>query len=442
MDDYEYALKLAAASKVYLEKNNLKVHFYNPYWMKWIGWNDKIADLYFSLFKSSISKIYSNFGGRMIFDSEKKYHNQQFIKYKLEEIKNGLKKIDDIVHIECEGVVIGDLIYDTYLRFYNIHTIESIQDEKLDVIIEISLNIYYLFKNLLVNKNIKCLFTTYTSYIVHGIVVRLCLEKEIPVYAFGIYDDVLKKIIKEEPYHSFSFWELSSDKKVDELNLNLAKLKLESRFSGKIDEAVLYMRSTSFSNSKIDENLQKMFNEAKRNVVIYTHDFYDSPHVNRGLLFLDLYQFLKKTLENIVEDLETLYWIKIHPNSVGNSRELVEKLVQSFNSKNLKILDETVSNLHIVELKPDLIVTARGTVAMEMAYFEIPVVALYDNPFVNFDFAHTCYDLESYFAIISGEKNTSINFDKNLIYSYYYQAYMESLENVGIFFVGILRDYK
>ena len=76
-------------------------------------------------------------------------------------------------------------------------------------------------------------------------------------------------------------------------------------------------------------------------------------------------------------------------------------------------------------MKPDLIATARGTISIEMAYMSIPVVALYDNPYINFHFVHTCYSTNEYYDIINGIKNPIINYDKNQILSFYYQYFLE-----------------
>jgi hypothetical protein len=93
-------------------------------------------------------------------------------------------------------------------------------------------------------------------------------------------------------------------------------------------------------------------------------------------------------------------------------------------------------------LKPDLIVTARGTIAIEMAYFNLPVVALYDNPYVNFSFAHTCNNTNDFYNIIKGKKEIQVNFDKKNIYSFYYQAYIEDLEGVNKELFDSIRPLK
>ena len=62
-----------------------------------------------------------------------------------------------------------------------------------------------------------------------------------------------------------------------------------------------------------------------------------------------------------------------------------------------------------------------------MAYLNIPVLALFDNPYVNFNFAHTCYNKISFFEIIKGYKKPKIDFEKSKILSFYYQAYIEGV---------------
>ena len=61
-----------------------------------------------------------------------------------------------------------------------------------------------------------------------------------------------------------------------------------------------------------------------------------------------------------------------------------------------------------------------------MAYHNIPTVALFDNIYVNFNFVHSCNNLEDYYSIIKGKKNVEINFDKKHIYKFYYLAFLKN----------------
>lgn len=422
--DYEFTVRIAGAAKVLAEKHKLGIVIYDAHWSAWKGWSNLHKSICDKWFLSGLSKIYLHFGDRIVFRCEGKYHDQSFVQQKLNEVVGALNKPADVLTITFEGVLVGDLIYDHYLRHYHQPTITDI-NEDVKFTIEVAINIFYNFRAMLSRKNIKALVNTYTSYLHHGIPARLCLDKNIDVYSIGSYSYVVQQLSKEFPYHQINHTLFSPEKKLTEAQLNLAKEKLTSRFEGKIDAATSYMRTSAFSDKPFDENLKTLFASQKRNVVIYVHDFYDSPHVNRKLQFPDLFQFIRQTLIGINDIKDTNVFIKTHPNGVDGCKEITIDLVKSLNNHNFHILDENISNLNVIDLRPDLIVTARGTVCLEMAYFEIPTVALYDNLYTNFGFTHTCSDIETFFKIIKGEQMPVNDHNKEKIFSFYYQAFLD-----------------
>ncbi len=425
VEDYEFGTKMAAVTKVLAEKNNLRVGFYRVL-INWITNKNKKKTLTEKLLDKKLIKIYSSFGNKMLFDNNEKFKDEVFIQKKLKEAIDALDKNNaaGLLNLMFDDIMVGDLIYDTYLRFYHQPTIEKINDDVIHII-EVALHVFYNFKLFLKNTPVKILVNTYSSYIHHGIPARICLNQNIDVYTVGSYSYLVQKLSKEYPYHQIDHSLFSPNKEITQQKLEIARDIFTSRFAGKIDAATSYMRQSAFSDKKLDPKVKEMFAKENRNVVLYAHDFYDSPHVNRMLQFPDLYQFLKQTLEALTDLKGTGLFIKTHPNGIKGCKEKTIELVNSFNCKHFHILDEEVSNLHIIDLKPDLIATARGTVCVEMAYFEIPTVALYDNLYANFDFVHTCKNTAAYFAILKGEEKPVIHFDKQKIYSFYYQAFLE-----------------
>ncbi|MBC7389105.1 MAG: hypothetical protein H7329_07845 [Opitutaceae bacterium] len=425
VQDYEFAIRLASASKILSEKRNLKVDFYDVQ-IRWI-----FLKTYKPLFgkryiQSPLVKIHRSFGGNIIFNCSDKFKDTKFIAQKLSAIKNNLhiNGIDGILKLEFENILVGDLIYDTYLRFYYKPTIEVINEDVLHVI-EVALHLFFNFEAFLQKNKVKVLLNTYVSYLQHGIPARICLHKNIDVYTIGSFSYVIQKLDKNYPFHSINSQDLKPEKIISPEYLNSAKEKFTSRFAGKLDAAVSYMRKSSFSSTPISPETVALFKIRSRNIVIYAHDFFDSPHINKLLQFPDLYQFLKSTLKELTDLKNTSVFIKAHPNGISGCKEITVKMVNDFQCDHFYILEEEVSNLNIVELRPDLVCTARGTVGPEMAYFEIPVVALFDNLYANFNFVHTCHDLVTYFSILKGEKKPEVDYDKEMIFSFYYQAFME-----------------
>ncbi len=439
--DYEFLIKLAAASYVISNDRNLKVNLYDVSWTSHIGWN-RIRTHKRAIKKQEIlEKIGKSFGNEVIFYCEDSFHNQDFIQQELNKILANLNHPNDVLSIHFEDVLIGDLIYDTYLRYFHQTDITEITNDVIKVI-EIGLNMYYNFIELLKQKPIKALVNTYTTYLEHGITARICLQKEIPVYTVGSYSYRLQEATKDFPYHQINHVSFNPNKNIGAEKMKLAETIFTSRFSGVIDDATSYMRQSAFQDNQMNEEFKNTFLSKKRNVVIYPHDYYDSQHINRALLFPNLYQYLKEVLENLKDLEDTNVFVKPHPNGIEGTMEMTIDLVKSFNKPHFHLVQSDVSNNNIIELRPDLICTYRGTVGLEMAYFKIPTIALYDNMYTNFDFVHTCYDTQSYFDIIKGDKKAEINFDKNQIFSFYYQAFLEKIEFNDKEVIQLLQSFK
>ena len=104
LQDYSYTIKLAAASKVIAEKNNLKVCMYDAFWMYMIGWSSEYEILYNKYRKSRFDKINLSFVDSIIFRTKDKYSDQKLIRTKLIEIKNTIKTKEDLVNMKIESV--------------------------------------------------------------------------------------------------------------------------------------------------------------------------------------------------------------------------------------------------------------------------------------------------------------------------------------------------
>ena len=428
IEDFELALKIGATAKALSHKLDSKITILDCYWD--VRLNKINFQKLFKFFgiNTVIYKIYLKFGNNVVFSNANKFKDQNFINVKTSQIYTSLKCTSEILYIEFDNIVVGDLIYDTYLRYYHLPTINAI-DLRLKYLIRISLDIFYSFKEYVSRNKVNALIQVYTTYITHGITARICLNMNINVFCVASNSYILQKIEKDFPYHGINHTKFNKDVHISQENLKIAKNLLESRFKGTIDNATSYMKNSSYFESNNYESIKLLFQRKERNIIIYTHDFFDSPHINRSLQFDDLYHFLKNTLDSLNLINDSSIFIKIHPNGLQGADLLVKELVLSYKNPNFYILNNHVSNLDIVKLKPNVIGTARGTIGMEMAYFSIPVVALYDNIYINYNFVHNANTKEEFYKVLKGEMLPNCNFDKELIYKFYYQAYIEGVKD-------------
>lgn len=430
VDDYDNILRIFSFCNGYNKKHN--VIAYDTY-IPW-GYKNKILNFILKLlFKNGFHFLYNILTNNLYLNIYKyKGEDIDKINYYYNDIIRNIINPEDILDIKIDNVLIGDLIYDTYLRYFKKPTITEINNNVKDVIYK-AIIIYFNFIELLDTHHIKLFVTSLTSYIQHGIPTRIFLKKNIEVILISSNQHIFQNITKEFPYHSINYTKFYP-KNFDDDRFDVKRI-FESRFKGEIDPGITYMRNSSYSLDDNTNELRSIFNKKNRNVIIYIHDFYDSPHINRCLLFKDLFDFLKSILDNINFDTKTQFFIKPHPNSVYNTDEILYNLVSKYKNKNLHILNKKFSNNDIIKIKPDLIVTARGTVTIEMAYNNIPVVCLYDNPYVNFTFAHTCYSRDEFYSIINGYKSPEILINKSDIISFYYQYFLENciIDEVNLF---------
>ena len=112
------------------------------------------------------------------------------------------------------------------------------------------------------------------------------------------------------------------------------------------------MKKSSYENRKVDKRLISLFKKRDRNIVIYAHRYFDSPHAYGELQFRDFYCFIKESLRILTDIKNTNVFIKVHPNSKLDNLTITKEIINSFNVNHFYSLDESVSNLNIIELNP------------------------------------------------------------------------------------------
>ena len=425
IEDHAYCIKLAACSNYIAKKESANIALYDA--ESRIEWNPdynyKRWNYFFTeKFTTRLDKIFLSFAGKVVFRNSNLYNNQTLVKEAYFKIKNTISTKEDILKIEIEGIVLGDLIYDTYLRFANKPTV-NIEDPYLDKIIIESINIFYNCKKTLEIYTVKALVSSYASYIKHGIIVRVCLSKNIPVYTIGAYYSLVHKAIKEYPSHSNSHFlfhkHFQSIENKDEI-ISEYKEVFEKRFKGEIDAATSYMKQSAFSAHKSPE-LENI--DWPNTIVLLSHCFFDSPHIYRSLIFPDFYEWITFTLDTLLNKKKLTILVKQHPNGLPENDEIFAHLKEKYKNTNIKFINKKTSNIEFFESKPKAIITAYGTAAAEFAYQGFPVLTIYDNPFTAFDFTYLAKTIEQYKEFLEKIETLLPKQKKDEIIEYYYMQH-------------------
>ena len=121
---------------------------------------------------------------------------------------------------------------------------------------------------------------------------------------------------------------------------------------------------------------------------------------------------------------EYQWFIKPHPNDTASSNHIFEEISEKF--PNIKILNNQTSNIEILKIKPNLIITNHSTAGHEFAYLKVPVLNTGDNIHIDYNFNLHARSEKEIFDVI---KNLDfyakkISFNKNLIYEFMYMHFV------------------
>ncbi|QWD16528.1 hypothetical protein G6700_01760 [Polynucleobacter paneuropaeus] len=327
------------------------------------------------------------------------------------------KKLDttqDLIDLKIDNILLGDLIYDTYLRFRPAPTID-LKSKYLLFLIFKAIIVYRESINCFEKNTFDVVMMSYSTYITNGILARVALEKNIEVFTFGNLQEVSKKLSKEDPYqtkyssnYKQEFSQLSNGVKLNELSKKI----INEKFSGKIISSISYMKESSYHESLVETVDLSGF------IVIYLHDFYDSPHIYRWMIFPDFYIWLTYTIEYFLKN-KIKFCIKPHPNALPDNKEIIERIKISYPT--VHFLDPKISNLQLV--KSGIIggLTVYGTIGHELPYFGIPVVSCGDNPHVSFSFCKTAKNIDEYKNYLLDMSKTNLTkINKDEVLSFFY----------------------
>lgn len=259
--------------------------------------------------------------------------------------------------------------------------------------------------------------TSYTTYLEHGIPTRVALKHGVKVWSFGNLNRFGKRLSVSDPYQTLDYSSFRSTFEAlseQVSRLEEARVLLERRLSGGIDAATSYMRQSAYGNDT--QPLPANLNGA---VVIFLHDFYDSPHVYPDLIFNDFWQWICFTIDGL-RTANATFFLKPHPNQISLSDTALGALRKTY--PDLQLLPAAASNVQLAKAGIVCGITAYGTVAHELAYLGIPSICCARHPHHAFGFSRTATSRAEYRAMLTGyrEKMLSVDELKRQALMFYY----------------------
>lgn len=338
-----------------------------------------------------------------------------------------LKSKDDLINLSIDGIYCGDLIYDTYLRYRARPTV-NVQSISVFYFIHSALCVLAFSEKVVQNKaRIAAFFSSYSTYIHHGIPVRVFIKHGIPVYTSGNFQQLFKKLSTTDVFHTKThsryaqdFKTLDKPKEKIELGMNMLKKK----FSGTIDSATIYMKQSAYGGSTVT-NAKLDFDG-----VVFLHDFYDSPHIYSQMLFADFHEWVECTFA-LLEKHNLNVGVKPHPNQVVESSQVIDELKRKYPS--LKWIDPKTPNSEILNSGIKFGVSVYGTILHELAYHGITPICAGDNPHASFSFVQTPKSIKEYEEMIVNVMDLNLPADyKEQVAAFYYMHNANAAEGFTV----------
>ncbi len=296
--------------------------------------------------------------------------------------------------LQVDGIEVADLVISSYLRFKPAPRFAP-SDPFVRRLIWQALRDVRQARMYFGRVKPRWYLTSYTTYLEHGIPARVALRYGVEVWSFGNLSRFGKRLTLSDPYQTVNSSRYRED--FETLGpaaplLEVARRQLEKRLSGGIDAATSYMRRSAYGapSEPVPHGLH-------RAVVVFLHDFYDSPHVYPDLVFDDFWEWICFTIETLQAQ-GVGFFLKPHPNQIELSDEALGLLRQEY--PGLRWVSSAVTNVQLAQAGIACGVTVYGTVAHELAYLGVPSIACARHPHHAFDFCRTARTRTEYSELL------------------------------------------
>ncbi len=324
---------------------------------------------------------------------------------------------------KVDGIILGDFIYDTYIRNDLSFLHPSFKSFKFIKIYSKTVIEFFAIKHLFKKYNVKYSIIAKWQYNNSGaLMARYALYNNYKVIS-ATFDGA--QIIDD---YRMTFSDNFKIYKINQADFNLNKVNkvIRKRFSS---DALGVDVASAFSNDiwdkkKFEIHFGESYKSNNKNVFIMLHVFSDANHLSGRLIYRDYYKWFVDTIK-IISKIPNVNWIiKEHPSSSQYHEEgIVKAYFHKHDYSNIFLLPENVNTMTVYNLA-DAVITARGTSALEASLFGIPAVLAGESVFSGLGFTHDMDSVKQYKKVLQNIENLNrLSKDKILLAKKTFSSY-------------------
>lgn len=385
----------------------------HQYLLRKIG-KRKVNKIYQSF--NVVDSVYNGLSSSQIKDVDALFH--KFI--------SQLQTKKDVEDLSVDGVWFGDLLYDSHCMDYKVPTV-SLKDDRFQKSLRTALSSYIFWRDYFNSHNVKAVIVSHTVYIHSGVISRLAIHKNIPVYQINAthlhyMTDKNLWAYNEFFYYPEQFQELPEKER--QKGLQFAKERLQKRFSGEVGVDMHYSKKSAYGQI----GNQRVLRESNRiKILVATHCFFDNPHPYGVNLFPDFYEWLY-FLGEISKVTDYDWYIKTHPDFLPGNIPIIEDFIRKF--PKFTMINPETSHLQLKKEGIDFGLTVYGTIGFEYAALGIPVInASLCNPRIRYSFNVHPQTIEEYKQILLDLPNRKLDINIDDVYEYYFMAFISNVND-------------
>lgn len=416
-------------ANVLAQKHNAKIIAYVPdnRGSQMLGWIK-----YFLLRLSPEARVYRSFGASRIMLPRLSWRQKAKAREVFSRISGDIKSKKDIESLAIDGVWIGDLIYDSYLRHYKKPTIDITSADFLESL-KNSIELYVFWKDYIAEHEVKAINVSHCVYF-QAIPLRVAVAKNIPVYqinATHAYRLDAKNLFAYNDFLNFRQRFSTLLPSVQEAGLKQAEERINRRLAGEVGVDMAYSTKSAYGDFKQERLLKP---STRKKILIATHCFFDSPHSYGNNLFPDFYEWLD-FLGRMTERTDYDWYIKTHPDYLQGTKEIIDSFVTKYPRFNCLPADS--SHHQLIAEGIDVALTVYGTIGFEYAAMGIPVInASLNNPHVAYDFNLHPKSINEYKDLLLNLDGIELKIDRRQVYEYYFMRHIYNTQD------WLLGDYN
>ena len=397
----KYSARIIAFYNYALVVSPLRKNLFNK--VKWY------LGIFFGLKKFG---IYKSFGVSEFISPIMQYKNIDSI---VRAIYNSIHNKNDIIKIKLYGIIIGDLLNDSYIKYFKTYTVDY-KSKKFYNYLRDFIYLFFYWKDY-IDKNrekIKCIIGCHAVY-AYGLPLRIAIFNGIRVIC--IINGQVFNLTKKRPFANSEYLDFKKKFKLiapkeKKLGLLKAKKSLIDRFKGRTGLKIndLFFPKSSF-NPKY-KSKKKVLNSNKNiKVLIAAHEVHDAATPLGPNFFSDFYEWMLFLMK--ISKLTNYDWyLKNHPTQeklklIQNQQitmNITSLLLKKF--PNIRSIDPNIPHNQLIREGIDFVLTVRGTVAIEYAYAGIPVLIATKSNFTR------PYTFNKHFKNKDDYKKQLLNLDK------------------------------